>query len=357
MRRKIKGNAKGKLMGTFILSAVLGLSWMSRFDGFGSYVPVGQAKSVDVRERRLMPVGVAVGIHIQTKGLLVLGTAEVTDGGGNVVSPSENAVTEGDYIISVNGKAVNTAAQMTEAIRLKKDEALELVVLRDGEERKTSVKPVKTKDGDYKTGIWVRDDTQGIGTLSFVDENNHFAALGHGITDVDTGGLVDMSAGGLYPSSVYALVKGKNGNPGEMVGNIIYGKSRQFGVVYKNTDAGIYGRLISEKYAYDEKKALPAGEKSELKVGDAVMLCQLHGKTDTYHIKIIGIDYNSRGGNKDFVVQITDERLLQTTGGIIQGMSGSPIIQNGKLVGAVTHVFVNDPTKGYGIFIEDMLEY
>ena len=144
MRRKIKGNAKGKLMGTFILSAVLGLSWMSRFDGFGSYVPVGQAKSVDVRERRLMPVGVAVGIHLhRTKGLLVLGTAEVTDGGGNVVSPSENAVTEGDYIISVNGKAVNTAAQMTEAIRLKKDEALELVVLRDGEEKQCKARKNK----------------------------------------------------------------------------------------------------------------------------------------------------------------------------------------------------------------------
>lgn len=355
MRRVSHRFIKGKVFCVALIAAVLGVT---QFLGdFGGYIPAGQAKSTHIEQCRLMPVGAAVGIHIQTKGLLVLGTAEVTDAFGNKISPAQKAVSEGDYIIKADGKAVSTAAQMTEIIREKKGGAIALTVNRDGNEVETSVNLVKTKSGDYKTGIWVRDDTQGIGTLSFVDENNCFAALGHGITDVDTGGLVDMSMGGLYPSSVYAIVRGKSGKPGEMVGNIIYGQDKQFGRVSQNTAHGIFGQLLTKKYAYDDKKALPAAGKNEMHIGEAKLMCEINGSVDSYTVKIVGIDYNGGQGSKDFVLQITDERLKEKTGGIVQGMSGSPIIQDGKFVGALTHVFVNDPLKGYGIFIEGMLEY
>lgn len=357
MKKTLLKCTKGRMACVLLIAAVFGVTAFGGAGSLGSYIPAGQAKSADIRQCRLMPVGAAVGIHIQTRGLLVLGTAAVTDYLGNSVSPAADAVSEGDYILEAGGSPVQTASQMTEAIRKMGGGELILTVLRDGREFTASVMPVKTREGDYKTGIWVRDDTQGIGTLSFVDENNNFAALGHGITDVDTGQLVDMSGGGLYPSSVYAIVKGESGSPGEMVGNIIYGENRQFASVYKNTEAGIYGRLSSKIYAYDAQKSLLAGSKNEIHVGEAEVMCQIDGEIDTYRIKIQGIDYNGGSGNKDFVIQITDERLKAKTGGIVQGMSGSPIIQDGKLVGVLTHVFVNNPEKGYGIFIEDMLEY
>lgn len=356
MKRASLKYTKGKLACMFLVAAVFGGTVLGGA-GFGGDVPAGQAKGADTRQSYLMPVGAAVGIHIQTKGLLVLGTAAVTDSDGNSVSPAQNAVEEGDYILEADGVCVQTAAQMTEAIRKCGGGKLSLTVLRDGQRLTKDIIPVKTGAGEYKTGIWVRDDTQGIGTLSFVDENNYFAALGHGITDVDTGQLVDMSDGGLYPSSVYAIIRGESGTPGEMVGNIIYGKNRQFGRVYKNTESGIYGRLSSELYAYDREKAIPAAGKNELHVGSAQLMCQIDGKIDSYDIKIQGIDYNGSSGNKDFVIQITDERLLSRTGGIVQGMSGSPVIQDNRLAGVLTHVFVNNPEKGYGIFIEDMLEH
>lgn len=323
----------------------------------GGNIPSAQTKSSGVTAQKLMPVGAAVGIHIQTNGLMVLGTAQITDCGGHTVIPAEGAVKAGDYILSVDGRAVHTSGEMVEAIRQKGGSAMCLSVLRDGEIFDVEVSAVKTSDGSYKTGIWVRDDTQGIGTLSFIDENNRFAALGHGIADVDTGKLIDMSAGGLYPSSIYSIVRGKSQKPGEMVGNILYGGQQKFASVLLNTDSGIFGLIDTEnaQYQYDESKALPAGTKASMHVGDAGVMCQIYGEISVYDAQITGIDYNGGGSNKDFILEITDPELLACTGGIIQGMSGSPVIQDGKIVGVVTHVFLNDSTKGYGIFIENML--
>lgn len=355
--KTVKRNTKGKYAFLIILMSALLMAGISESRGFDGQIPSREVKASDVRRQKLMPVGAAVGIHIQTKGLMVLGTAQIVAEDGSMMTPAENTVREGDYILSVDGKDVKNAAQMVEAIKGRKDEPLHLKVMRDDKILDVDVNAVKTKSGDYKTGIWVRDDTQGIGTLSFIDENNRFAALGHGITDIDTGQLIDMSAGGLYPSSVYAIVKGKSGEPGEMVGNILYGNRQKFASVKKNTDAGIFGVVDSalSPYIYDESKALPVGYKEQMHIGEAYVICQIKGKTDKYEVKISGIDYNGKTGNKDFIVQITDERLLSKTGGIIQGMSGSPIIQDGYIVGVITHVFLNDSTKGYGIFIENML--
>ena len=309
-----------------------------------------------VQSKKVMPVGVPVGIHIRTSGVMVLGTGKVTDAGGNSREPARGIVKSGDYIQSVNGTAVDTISEMTDEIQKCGGKTATLQVLRDGQPLELDIQPVLCPGGEYKTGIWVRDDTQGIGTLSFVDKNNRFAALGHGITDVDTSLMIQIEGGALYPASVGSIIKGADGSPGEMVGTIYYSQDYRIGTIEKNTDVGIYGTISAGEWFYDPSRAVELGYKQDVHAGPALIRCCVDGTVKDYEIKITNIDYNSSGDNKDFIIEITDPILLEKTNGIIQGMSGSPILQDGKLVGAVTHVFVNDPTRGYGIFIENMLE-
>lgn len=310
-----------------------------------------------VEPLKLMPVGAAVGIHIQTNGLLVLGTAEVMTVTGEKVHPAKGLLQAGDYILSADEIDITTSDQLQEIINHVENDCLTMKIMRNGQMKNVEITPVKSDVNAYKIGVWVRDDTQGIGTISYVDAGNQFAALGHGITDVDTGSVIDVCGGGLYPANIYAIVKGTVSDPGEMIGHILYGSGQKLGNIEYNTGVGIRGTMYDQSpYIYDESKALPVGYKEELCIGEASMLCQIDGEIKEYAIWISGIDFNDSSKNKDFVIEIRDKELLGRTGGIIQGMSGSPIIQNGKLVGAVTHVLVNDPTRGYGIFIENMLE-
>lgn len=324
--------------------------------------PLGcdEGKSVSsnmISTKKLMPVGAAVGIHIQTDGLMVLGTADISTVSGEKVSPAKNLVKSGDYIVAVNGKKVSNTAQMEQILNASGEKTVELTVLRDDQSIEIQINPAKTGENAYKAGIWIRDDTQGIGTLSFIDEKNRFAALGHGIADVDTGDIIQISGGGLYPANVYAIVRGGSNQPGEMVGHILYGQTKKFAMIKDNTSEGIYGTLSENcVYAYDEKNALNVGLKEEMHIGEASIRCQIDGVIDDYDVWISGIDFNGSNKNKDFVIEVKDKRLLDATGGIVQGMSGSPVIQDNKIVGVVTHVFLNNAGKGYGIFIEKMLE-
>lgn len=309
-----------------------------------------------IENKRLMPGGMPVGIHISTNGVMILGTGEITDNQGKVCEPAKNIVKSGDYIYSIDGQSVSNIQEMTKIINESEGRALQLSVWRDDQLIDLIVQPVKTVANDYKIGVWIRDDTQGIGTLSFIDENNCFGALGHGITDIDTSLLIDIDSGGLYPASVYNIIKGENGNPGEMVGSIQYSQNTRFGKITKNTSAGIFGTLYDDRQlTYDESQAMEIGLKQDLHIGQAYIRCAVDGTVRDYEIQISSIDYNSHQKNKDFIIQITDPDLIEKTNGIIQGMSGSPIIQDGKFVGVVTHVFLNDCTRGYGIFIENML--
>ena len=210
--------------------------------------------------------------------------------------------------------------------------------------------------GNYRLGIWVRDNVQGLGTITFLTKNNRFAALGHGIHDVDTSTLLTIKRGTLYRTSIQKVQKGSKGNPGTMEGIIVYNRFHQLGVIEKNTDAGIYGELNSDRSWIGEEVPIQVAEKEEIKTGEARIRCYIDGEVKEYSIRVTQIDKESDQVNKGMVIQVTDTELLEKTGGIIQGMSGSPIIQNGKLIGAVTHVFVQDSTKGYGIFIENMLK-
>jgi len=216
--------------------------------------------------------------------------------------------------------------------------------------------PTKDEVGAYKLGIWVRDNAQGLGTITFLNADSEYGALGHGIHDVDTGKLIEMSTGRLYDTSIQNIKKGENGNPGGMEGIIVYNHYNILGSITTNTETGIYGKLDRIERIFDSKEAYPAAAKEEIQVGEACIRCAVSGKPEDYTVRITKVDLDAREVNKGIEIQVTDKRLLKLTGGIVQGMSGSPIMQNGKIIGAVTHVFVQDATKGYGIFIENMLE-
>lgn len=310
--------------------------------------------SADVADRRyVMPVGMPVGLYIHTKGVMVLGTGKVENIEEEVSEPAKTVFRKGDYILSINGTKIRNTSQAMSLIQACKGNRLYFEVLRDGEKTQLSMEPVETAADVYKIGVWLRDDTQGIGTITYVDANQQFAALGHGITDADTGILMDISHGMVYQSNIVSVVKGSRGTPGEIVGTIDYQKKNRIGTIDDNSGCGIFGTIDSSYLAYDASKAVPVAYAEEVTEGSVTILCTVNGETESYEAEISKIDRNNRG-HKNFVLQITDERLLEKTNGILQGMSGSPVIQEGKLVGAVTHVFVNEPTKGYGIFAENM---
>ncbi len=307
-------------------------------------------------EKKVMPLGVPVGIYIKTKGVLVLGTGEVTDIDGRKMEPAANILRSGDYILEADGKQICSTDELTGILEEWKGGDLLLNVLRGNDETALRMTPVRTADSEYKIGAWIRQDAQGIGTLSYVDSENNFGALGHGITDVDTSLRIDISGGRLYETQIFSIVKGEDGNPGEMIGSINYRQGKILGNIRSNNENGIFGSLAEDFYLYDESKAIPVASKHEIEKGPASIRCCVDGEVKDYAVEIQSIDPGGMNENRDMVIQIKDPDLLKRTNGIVQGMSGSPIIQNGKFVGAVTHVFVNDSAKGYGIFAERMMD-
>ncbi|NLZ83672.1 MAG: SpoIVB peptidase, partial [Clostridiales bacterium] len=204
-------------------------------------------------------------------------------------------------------------------------------------------------------GAWIRDNTQGIGTLTFVSTVGAFGALGHGITDIDTGLLMDIKGGTVYAADIMSIIKGKEGEPGELIGMIRQSSKHKIGKIYRNSLQGIFGTIDNNYNWILGQEPLEIGLKQEVTRGKATILCTLADKVEEYNIEIENIDISNSNHSKGMVIRITDERLLEQTGGIVQGMSGSPIIQNNKIIGAVTHVFIQDSTKGYGTFIENMI--
>ena len=218
------------------------------------------------------------------------------------------------------------------------------------------ITPRRDVNGKYKIGVWVRDNAQGVGTMTYIDAQGNFGALGHGITDVDTSTLMHMEGGTLYQTDIVEIQKGSAGNPGEMTGMIIYSNDRILGEITDNSNRGIFGSCNGRGMEMGVREALPIGLKQEIEIGPAQILCTVDGETKYYDVEITEIHLDHDNVNRGIELKVTDPGLLDLTGGIVQGMSGSPIIQNGKFIGAVTHVLVQDSRKGYGIFIENMLE-
>ena len=316
-------------------------------------------KDVDINvieETKLMPVGTPIGIYLKTEGVMVIGTGEVKGMDGMSYEPAYNLVKSGDYIEKINGENVYNKRELVEKVNQADGEVV-LTIRRNGEHIQVKVKCIKTSGDEQKMGIWVRDNTQGIGTVTYLEENGDFGALGHGINDVDTGELMELENGKLYATLVRSVMKGSAGSPGALEGIIYYNEESERGTIKENTECGIFGQANKALVNETQGEFLPICLKQEVEKGKAYIRCTIDGVTKDYEVEILEVRLNETTVNKGIVLKVTDERLLKLTGGIVQGMSGSPILQDGKIVGAVTHVFVQDSTKGYGIFIENMLEH
>lgn len=315
-------------------------------------------KNVDIQviqDKTLIPSGIPIGIYVKTQGVLVVGVGEFKNQTGEIVSPAKYILQPGDYILDVNGEEIENKKQFVKMIENSDGNELIMTLLRNGETTEVKIRPESNQNDEWKLGIWVRDNAQGIGTLTYVDTDDTFGALGHGINDVDTSTLMLLGEGTLYKTEIIGITRGENGSPGELTGYIEYNNDNIIGEITENTEEGIFGVCKDEVIQQTIYEAIPIALKQEVEIGPAEIICSVTGEPKIYNIEIQELHLENDNVNRGMVIKITDEELLTLTGGIIQGMSGSPIIQKGKLVGAVTHVLVNDATSGYGIFIENML--
>lgn len=310
-----------------------------------------------VDENYAIPCGIPVGIYLKSNGVLVIGTGSLMGIDGIEVEPAYGVLRSGDYIEAINGQPLARKEELVEAVNQTGGGRITLQIRRGQEKMSVSMNPVAAEDGTYKLGAWVRDDTQGIGTMTYLDLNGHFGALGHGISDSDTGGVVEILEGNLYETQIMGIEKGSAGKPGVMSGVIFYGPGSILGEIDANTETGIFGTAGSTLRSRITSEALPIGYRQDVHEGPASLRSSVSGEIKDYQIEIQKVDYSSSHRTKSIVFKVTDPELLNLTGGVIQGMSGSPIIQDGKLIAAVTHVFVQDSTRGYGIFIENMLQH
>ena len=315
---------------------------------------VAVAAGRSYKEIKLYPGGIAFGVRFHTDGLIVIGFSDIEGESGKCNPAYDAGLREKDVITAVNGIPATSTSVLTEEIEKNAGSEITLNCTRAGRKYVAHVTPVYSEaEGRYKTGLLIRDSGAGIGTVTFIDPDNlSFGGLGHGICDGDTGELIPMDRGSVLDVTISGISKGSVGAPGEIKG---YFGTKKTGTLTGNTSVGVFGSLASLPDSLPEK-ALPIALRDELREGEAYIYCTLDdgGVPCRYTVQISNID-RSANGNKCFTVKVTDKSLIEKTGGIVRGMSGSPIIQNGKLVGAVTHVLVNDPTTGYGIFIENML--
>ena len=321
------------------------------------FLPFKQVGIQVVEEQELIPVGVPVGIYMESNGILVVGTGEFQGPDGQKYSPAKNILQSGDYVRKLNGEKMKDKESFIQGIEASGGKPQIVTVERQGELIDLQVKPVQDANGAYKIGVWVRDSTQGVGTMTYIDSEGNFGALGHGISDVDTSTLMEMYDGTLYRTQIISIQKGASGNPGEMTGMIVYSDDNILGDINYNGKEGIFGYCNQQALSLTDNAPIPIGFKQEIKKGNAQILCTVDDEPKYYDIKITAIHLDHDNINRGIELTVTDKELLERTGGIVQGMSGAPIIQDGKFIGAVTHVLVQDSTRGYGIFIENMLEH
>lgn len=319
---------------------------------------------IDEDEIWVIPSGEPIGIYVKSEGVMVIGIGDIEGKDGGKYSPCVDIISPGDYILSVEGDMIEDKVQLIEKINQCKGKKIDMTVQKKGMPETgnviietVSVVPIESKSGDYMLGLWVKDDISGIGTLTYYSKDT-FAALGHSINDNDTGDIFEISDGAIYRSNLINIVKSNKKYPGRLEGMIDYSSRNMIGRIQDNSKYGIKGYVTNvgrNTLSFDDY--IPIGYKEEVELGEAYILSSLSGEPQYYTVEITGISYDEEEKNKDIQLRITDARLVDLTSGIVQGMSGTPIIQNGKLVGAVTHVLVNDPTKGYGIFVQNMLEH
>ncbi|WP_238455573.1 SpoIVB peptidase [Desulfolucanica intricata] len=323
-------------------------------------IPLRQMVVNVVPPINVVPGGQSIGVLLHSQGVIVVGKSSIVDSRGKKSNPAEDAgIIVGDIIQKINGKPVKTDSQMRDQIESlgKKGQKIVLEIKRQKHVFKTTIKPIYCQETKrYRIGLFIRDSAAGVGTLTFYEpKSKKYGALGHVITDIDTAQEIDLADGKIIGASIEDIRPGKKGQPGEKIG-IFKGDSELIGNITQNTQFGIFGHLQKKINNPIYNKTLPIALSGQVHEGSAQILTVLDGnKIESFDIKIEQVTPQSRPEGKGLVIKVTDKRLLEKTGGIVQGMSGSPIIQNNKFVGAVTHVFVNDPTKGFGVLAEWML--
>ena len=318
-------------------------------------------KDIDVsiiERTKVKPVGQVAGIKLYTSGVLVVGMSEVKGIDNTKYKPYENSgLQEGDTIVQIENKAITDTKELINIVNSSKGKELKIKYVRNDNTLECSIVPAKTSETEYKLGLWVRDSAAGIGTMTYIEPStNDFAALGHGITDIDTGNILNISNGQFITTKVLSIIKGINGNPGKIQGSI--NEQAEIGTINKNSIFGIYGKVNDiTKVKMISNKSIDVALRNEIKLGEAKILCSLDGEqAKEYKIQIDKIYLNNDYDNKSMLIKVVDDELIEKTGGIIQGMSGSPVIQNGKFIGAVTNVLINDPTRGYVVFGDLMVK-
>ena len=316
-------------------------------------IPVKDVTVNVIPKTTVVPLGKAIGMKMYTEGVLVVGMSEIEG-----EKPYQNSgIEEGDRIIEINNTKISNTDDLVKCVNSSQGNEIKIKYISDNEELVTKIEPTKTSENEYKLGLWVRDAAAGVGTLTFYEPSTgSFASLGHGINDVDTAELIEIANGELVTANILDIVKGTDGSPGEIRGSIDSGIT--IGNIYKNTEYGVYGNITNlSGLNVDTSNEIEVADRSEITTGKAEILCELeNGKTEYYEIEIKKIFKDNNQYNKSMLIEITDEELIEKTGGIIQGMSGAPIIQNNKFVGAVTHVLVNDSKVGYGVFADLMIK-
>lgn len=345
---------KNKKIYFIILSIILGIYIYSL-----NYFKLNNIKLVESRiEKKVYPIGRVIGLKMYTKGVLVVGMSEIENENEEKCKPYVNTgIKEGDMIKHVNGIEINSTQELIDIINKSEGEIISIEYQRNYDTILTSIKPIKTKDGNYMIGLWVRDAAAGLGTLTYYDENNsEFAALGHGIDDVDTGKILEISNGEVVTSKIISIVKGEKGKPGEIRGIIDDGE--KIGNIRKNTEIGVFGNVDNINFINKIKmNEVAVAKRNEIQNGKAKIICQLDNNgVEEFDIEIKRIFKTNYKTNKSMLIKIIDNKLIDKTGGIIPGMSGTPIIQNDKFIGAITNVLVNDPTQGYAIFADMMIK-
>ncbi len=317
-------------------------------------VPFKKMEIEIIDDIQIWPVGKVYGFYLETDGVLVIGTGTFENELGERVEPALGKIKTGDYLQRINGQLIENKKQFQKIIRESEGEELYVEGLREGVYFSTKLAAQRYENGEYKLGIWIRDNAQGVGTVTYVDNVGNFGALGHPITDLDTSQILDIKDGTLYDTQIVSIQKGKHNEVGEVHGLIDYQKKHVKGSIRMNGVDGIYGMsnfLIRES---EDEQSVSVAMRQEIHRGSAQILSDISGKLECYDIQITDFDVEDHS-NQAISIMVTDPRLLELTGGIIQGMSGCPILQDGKFAGAVTHVLISDAQKGYGIFLEDML--
>ncbi len=308
--------------------------------------------STAVEGKTVIPIGKAVGIKLFSDGVLVVGLSPVETEEGSCYPGRDCGLKEGDVITHINGEEVDTIEQVQAVVAQQRDTPLTIQAVRGQQQLQLTVEAAENSQGNYQLGIWLRDSMAGIGTMTFYDpDSGMFAALGHGINDVDTAMLMPLESGSIMPASVSDVKKGESGSPGELHGQ--FDLKKDLGTLYANTELGIFGQMPLENLE-TQQQPVPVASREQVEVGHATILSNVRGdQVEEFDIEITKV-YSTQENTRNLMIQVADPELLALTGGIVQGMSGSPILQNGRLVGAVTHVLVNDATRGYGIFAENM---